>query len=79
MRKVFLSLLAVCLTIPALPAVAGQEGIAIIVNQDAITNSDVADRMNLIAASTGMPPVPELMNKLRPQVIDMLVEEEIKL
>jgi peptidyl-prolyl cis-trans isomerase SurA len=79
MRIIFLSLLTVCLIVPAFPAAAGKEGIAVIVNQDAITNSDVADRMSLIAASTGMPPVPELMNKLRPQVVDMLVEEEIKL
>ncbi len=80
MRTILLSLLALGLIHAATPALAaGKEGIAVIVNQDAITNSDVNDRMSLIAASTGMPSAPELMAKLRPQVIDMLVEEQIKM
>lgn len=58
---------------------AGKEGIAVVVNEGVITQSNVKDRMNLIAVSTGMPQTPELMAKLRPQIVDMLVEEEIKL
>ncbi len=65
--------------VPSAAFAAGKEGIAVVVNQDVITKSNVSDRMNLIATSTGMPRTPELMAKLRPQIVDMLVEEQIKL
>lgn len=58
---------------------AGREGIAVIVNQGVITQSNVNDRMSLIAASSGMPSSPELMAKLRPQIVNMLIDEEIRL
>lgn len=78
--RLFLAALAVLSVTLSGPAhAAGKEGIAVVVNQDVITVSDVNDRMNLIATSTGMPRKPELMAKLRPQMIDMLVEEQIKL
>lgn len=57
---------------------AKKQGIAVIVNQDAITQTNIDDRMKLIAASTGMPGTPEMLARLRPQVVDMLVEEQIK-
>lgn len=80
MRHILTAVLSLSfLVLPVAAHAAGKEGIAVIVNQDAITNSDVEDRMGLIAASTGMPPSPELLAKLRPQVIDMLVEEQIKM
>lgn len=75
-----LAVLATLAGLPAAPAFAsGKEGIAVVVNQGVITKSDVDQRMHLIATSTGMPRTPELMAKLRPQIIDMLVEEQIKL
>ncbi|PZP55969.1 MAG: rotamase [Micavibrio aeruginosavorus] len=58
---------------------AGNEGIAVVVNSDAITNSDVDERMKMIAASTGIANNPDMMDKLRPQIIDMLVDEELKM
>lgn len=58
---------------------AGKEGIAAVVNQDVVTKSDLMARHDLIAASTGLPRTPELMAKLRPQIVDMLIEEEIKM
>ncbi len=82
MKKSISAFLAVCALLPLAPVVAhaaNTQGIAVIVNQDAITQSNVNDRMKLIATSTGMPDTKELMDKLRPQVIDMLVEEQIKL
>ncbi len=80
MIRILLAVLAIASACSSQPVfAAGKEGFAVIVNQDAITNSDVGERMGLIAASTGMPPAKELMDKLRPQVIDMLVEEQIKL
>lgn len=66
--------------VPVEPAFAsGKGGIAVVVNQDVITKSDVDNRMNLIATSTGMPRTPELMAKLRPQIVEMLIDEEIRL
>jgi peptidyl-prolyl cis-trans isomerase SurA len=79
--KIATLFLAVCaISFAAVPVhAANTQGIAVIVNQDAITQSNVNDRMKLIATSTGMPDTKELMDKLRPQVVDMLVEEQIKL
>lgn len=58
---------------------AGKESIVAVVNQGVVTASDLDARLDLIAASTGLPPSKELSEKLRPQVIDMLVEEQIKM
>ena len=55
------------------------ESIAVIVNQDAITQSDVLDRIRLIASSTGLPMNGETQAKLRPQIINMLVDEALKI
>ena len=59
--------------------ISAREGIAIIVNQDAITNSDIKDRMALIAGSTGLPMTPDVQAKLRPQISNILIEETIKI
>ncbi len=79
--KIATLLLALCAVLVSAAPVhaANTQGIAVIVNQDAITQSNVNDRMKLIATSTGMPDTKEMMDKLRPQVVDMLVEEQIKL
>ena len=69
--------LLVCASAPV--SAAGKDGIAVVVNQGVITQSNVNDRTNLIATSTGMPQTPELMAKLRPQIVDMLIDEEIKM
>ncbi|MCB1551161.1 MAG: peptidylprolyl isomerase [Alphaproteobacteria bacterium] len=58
---------------------AGQESIVAVVNQGVVTASDLNARLNLIASSTGLQPSKELNDKLRPQVLDMLVEEQIKM
>lgn len=80
MKKTLSTFLAATLLLSVAPAAASnKQGIAVIVNQDAITQSNVDSRMKLIAASTGMPDTKEMMDKLRPQVVDMLVEEQIKL
>ncbi len=67
------------LLLPATVHAAGSEGIAVVVNSDAITNSDVSERMKMIAISSGMPQTPEMMAKLRPQIIDMLIDESIQM
>ena len=79
MKKIILTAAVLLSVLPfSNPARAAGEGIAAIVNSEAITNSDVNARMKLIAASTGMPQTPEMMSKLRPQIVDMLVDETLK-
>lgn len=58
---------------------AMSEQIAAIVNQDAISISDVNDRMRLIITSSGLANNPEIMAKLSKQVVNSLIEEQIKL
>ena len=74
---VLLSLLAFLLS--PLPVRAMSEQIAAIVNQDAISISDVNDRMRLIISSSGLANTPEIMAKLSQQVVNSLIEEQIKL
>ncbi len=57
---------------------AGKESIVAVVNKGVVTASDVAARMNLIAASSGLQPSKEMNEKLRPQVVEMLIDEQIR-
>ena len=62
---------------PAEPA--GSEKIMAVVNGDAITSGDVAARGRLFALSTGLPVTPEVLDRLRPQVLKQLVDERLRL
>lgn len=53
--------------------------IAAEVNGDVISVSDVSKRLSLIIASSGLPPTPEIRNKLAPQIIHALIEEHLML
>ncbi len=53
--------------------------IAAVVNEDAVTESDVNDRMRLAIASAGFPNTQEVWQKVLPQVLDSLIEERIML
>lgn len=77
--KLFSFLLTILLLSANFVHAAGNEGIAVVVNTDAITNSDVNERIKMIAASTGMPNNPDMLDKLRPQIIDMLIDESLKM
>lgn len=61
------------------PAFAGDEGIAAVVNADAITISDVEDRLKLMIVSSGMPYNDDIRNRLRGQVLNMLVDESLQM
>jgi peptidyl-prolyl cis-trans isomerase SurA len=50
-----------------------------VVNGDVITNADVANRGKLFALSTGLPVTPEVLARLRPQVLKQLVDERLRL
>ena len=58
---------------------AQMETIAAVVNNDAITTSDVEDRMRLVMTSSGIPPSEDIRARLTPQVVNMLVEEHLML
>lgn len=53
--------------------------VAIIVNEEAISTTDVTDRLNMVITSSGLPNNDDIRQKLVPQVINNLVEEQIKL
>ncbi len=75
-KALFLLLLALA---PAVPVQARTEAIAAVVNQDAISMNDLGDRLHLTMASAGLPNSPEIRKKLIPQVLDSLVEEQLKM
>lgn len=76
----FFALIFAILSLIIPPAHAGREGIEAVVNTAAITNSDVNDRLKLIVLSTGLPQEnKELLERVRGQVIDMLIDESLRL
>lgn len=58
---------------------AGSDGIAAVVNDQPISMSEVAERMKLLIISSGMKESPEVYEKMRPQVINILIDETIRL
>jgi peptidyl-prolyl cis-trans isomerase SurA len=79
MTRLFLSLLIAVMMVPVFAphAQAQSESIAAIVNNDAVTMSDVAARMKLIMVSSGMPNTDEMRAKIQPQIINMLIDESL--
>ncbi len=62
------------------PSYAQQQvGIAAVVNDDAISMTDVQDRMKLVIVSSGLPDNKDIRAKIAPQVIEGLIEEQLKL
>ncbi len=70
----------VCLTLAASHAGASRmESIAAVVNNDAVTMSELNARMHLIMASSGLPDNAEVRAQITPQIINSLIEERIKI
>lgn len=69
----FLMILCACLS----AAHAATQEIVAVVNEDAITQSDLSKRMGLIMASSGLPNAPEIRARLQPQVLNGLIEEQL--
>lgn len=79
-------ILALGLLLPAAAVPAQAQGardsslsIAAVVNQDAISEADVRDRLRLILASSGLPDTPDMRQRALKQVLDSLVDEQIKM
>lgn len=53
--------------------------IVAVVNEGAISQVDVQDRMRLLLVSSGLPNTQEMQAKVLPQVLDSLIEEYIKI
>lgn len=70
-------LFAVFLLCGPITAHAASQDIVAVVNDDAITVNDLNKRLKLIMASSGLPNSPEIRQKLAPQVINGLIEEQI--
>lgn len=49
------------------------------VNADVITTGDVENRSRLFALSTGMRPSPDVIDRLRPQIIQQLIDERLRM
>ncbi len=62
----------------ATPARAQSEGIAAVVNDGIVSQSDVDARLRLIIASAGMPNNAEIREKVTPQVLTILIDEQIR-
>lgn len=70
------------LAAPAKPAASasGQgERIAAVVNQDAVTSSDVEARLRLALLGSGLPDNADVRQRLRPQAVRQLIDERLQL
>ena len=61
----------------AKPVYANTQQIVAVVNEDAISDSDLEKRLRLIMASSGIPNKAEIRKKLVPQVLDGLINEAL--
>ena len=78
--RYLLLILVVLVGFAATPhARANQTGIAVVVNEDAISMGDLADRYRLILASSRLPDGPKTRERITPQIISALVEEQLKI
>jgi peptidyl-prolyl cis-trans isomerase SurA len=55
------------------------DAIAAVVNGDVITRADVANRARLFGLSTGLTMTPDLLNRLRPQIIRQLIDDKLQM
>ncbi len=72
-------LIGFCAVLPIQTMAATSFGIAATVNKDAISESDVNDRMKLLFASSGIPNTKESREKIKPQALNVLIEEQLKI
>lgn len=83
-QKIAFAIVAALLFFPCaamtVPAQAQQTmQIAAVVNDEAISMQDVEDRVRLVLTSSGLPDNKDLRARVTPQVVDGLIEEQLKL
>ncbi|WP_408580059.1 peptidylprolyl isomerase [Bombella apis] len=61
------------------PSALTEDQIIAIVNGQILTQRDVEDRARLFAVSTGLPLTPEIMARMRSQLINQLIDERLKM
>lgn len=76
-RRTFLW--ALLLAAPARGVRAQGSRIVAVVNNEAITSQDVADRVRLSIVASGLPDTPETQRRLAPQVLRGLIDERLQL
>ncbi len=83
-RCVALGILAVGLTLGVVPVEAAgkasvrEEGLAAVVNEAAISQTDVTSRTSLALLSAGLPKTAAMRAHLRPQVLQALIDEQLQ-
>ncbi len=65
--------------IPETADISDRTGIAATVNDDAITYSDIRNRLDLYLAGNPQKPPPEVRHKLEMQVLDKLIDEKLQM
>lgn len=63
---------------PPLPTTASTH-IDAVVNGDVISNQDVDDRVRLFALSAGLPMTPDILDRLKPQILRQLIDEKLRM
>jgi peptidyl-prolyl cis-trans isomerase SurA len=64
----------------AAPQAAAQTAtIAAVVNGDVITNDDVDNRARFFALATGQPATPDVVDRLKPQILQQLINERLEI
>jgi peptidyl-prolyl cis-trans isomerase SurA len=53
--------------------------IVAVVNSDPVTNVDVDNRTRLFALASGLPVSPEMLDRLKPQIVRQLVDERLRM
>ncbi len=70
---------ALSLIVAALPAWAQETRIAAVVNEDVISVADLTSRMKLVMASSNIPDTAQNEQRIRPQVIRILIDEKLEM
>jgi peptidyl-prolyl cis-trans isomerase SurA len=64
---------------PPPPPATDTTHIVAVVNSDVISNQDVNDRTRLFALSTGLPMSPDILVRLKPQILQQLIDEKLRM
>lgn len=78
LRSLLLTFAFIAVLAPAAAQAAKSESsIAAVVNDEAISATDIAARTKLILVSSGIPDTPEMREKMRPQILNSLIDERL--